>query len=123
MGGCLRRIVGIVIMLGILLVVGITALGYLQSHEHCTVGLTGQTVSITIDGPSANYQCDSFVGVTTNGASWYTYESGAQPGGAVLCQVNYLGDLFTVRDQGILTIYGHNACQYLAGKANGSPGS
>jgi hypothetical protein len=85
----------------------------------CSVGLNGAAVSVTIQGADAEAQCNSFLRRTTDGGSWYVYSGGQQPAGATICQVNYTGDLFTVRDQGSLNIYGSSICQNLVKLANG----
>lgn len=77
----------------------------------CTVGLQGAAVSMTIDGPGAQAECSSYLGQTTNGGSWYVYQGGVQPAGAVICQATLLGRLHTVRDQGISNVYGSGLCR------------
>jgi hypothetical protein len=85
----------------------------------CTVGLSGAAVSVTVQGADAQAQCNSFLGQTTDGGSWYVYSGGQQPAGASICQVNYHGDLMTVRDEGPLNLYGTSVCSYLTALANG----
>jgi len=87
----------------------------------CTVGLTGAAVSVTVQGADAQAQCESFLDQTTDGGSWYIYSGGQKPAGAVICQVSYRGEMFTVRDQGSLNIYGSGICSNLIKLANGQP--
>jgi hypothetical protein len=100
---------------------GFVGLTYVRVHEHCVAGLEGASVSVAVDGPGANDQCQSFVGQVTDGGSWYVYQSGTEPGGAVLCQYSYLGDTFSVRDQGIADVYGSQARELLYAKVSGLP--
>jgi hypothetical protein len=97
--------------------------GHLQQAvtPSCTVGLNGAAVSVTVEGPDAQTQCGSFLNQTTNGGTWYVYSGGQQPAGASICQVTYKGDLFTVRDQGSLNVYGSAICTNLTRLANGEP--
>ena len=88
---------------------------------HCTVGLNGAAVSVSVDGPGAMSQCQSFLSQTTNGGSWYVYAAGLQPAGAMICQVAYANDTFAVRDQGLLNLYGNSICQNLSNLAGGRP--
>jgi len=87
----------------------------------CTVGLNGAAVSVTVQGSGAQAQCNSFLRTTTNGGNWYLYSGGQQPAGASICQIRYLGDLWTVRDNGALNVYGSGICTNLANLANGIP--
>jgi hypothetical protein len=79
----------------------------------CTVGLSGAAVSITADGIGAGGVCRDFDRRTTDGGSWYIYESGASPAGAVICQMKRDLVTITVRDQGILNLYGTAVCDSL----------
>jgi hypothetical protein len=81
---------------------------------HCTMGLAGAAVSVTYDGLGADAQCDRWNATTTDGGSWYRYQGNAQPGGAVICQEPAHGTTATVRDQGVMNIYGTQVCKYLA---------
>jgi hypothetical protein len=76
---------------------------------------------VTVQGGDAQAQCDSFLGQITAGGTWYVYAGGQLPAGASICQVTYRGDLFTVRDQGTLDLYGTGVCSYLTALANGQP--
>jgi hypothetical protein len=97
---------------------GYVGLTYLRANQSCVVGLAGHAVSIEVKGQSANAQCASFQGVqAADGSGWYVVQGGAQPGGAVICQSSYSGDLFTVRDQGVLNALGTEVCQRLAAQA------
>lgn len=79
----------------------------------CTIGLTGAAVSIEAEGLGSSSECDSLARTTTDGASWYRYADGTEAAGAVICQ-GKVGDVtFTVRDQGMLNLYGTNACNWL----------
>ena len=86
---------------------------------HCVVGLNGHAVSVAVDGPGAMAQCNSFLTQTTDGGTWYVYANGAQPAGAMICQVAYAGDEWAVRDQGVLDIYGSGICGDLINLAKG----
>ena len=87
----------------------------------CSVGLNGAAVRVTVQGADAQAQCDSMLTQTTDGGTWYVYSGGQQPAGASICQVHYAGDLFTVRDQGSLNLYGTSICSRLVDLANGIP--
>jgi len=89
---------------------------------HCVVGLTGTAVSVSVDGPGAQVQCQSFLQTYPHSiGTWYLYADAAQPSGAVICQVPNLGDTFVVRDQGGRD--GSTICQALivANEAVASP--
>jgi hypothetical protein len=89
---------------------------------NCVVGLTGAGVSISVDGPGAQTQCQSFLQTYPHSiGTWYLYADGVQPGGAVICQVPNLGDTFVVRDEGGRN--GSTICQALivANNAAASP--
>ena len=81
---CLARLIGGVLLLALLGIAGLVALGYFIGHQSCTVGLTNTAVNVTVEGPTSSYQCGTFTG---NGHGWFVYTAGAQPAGAVLCQV------------------------------------
>lgn len=87
----------------------------------CTVGLAGAAVSITVAGGSADADCRSIQGTTTDGGSWYVYAGGEEPAGAIICQVTLDGDLYTVRDQGSLNLYGSSICSNLIGQSHPQP--
>lgn len=84
----------------------------------CTVGLAGAAVSIEIQGGGADGVCRSYAGQVTDGGSWYVYQAGARPGGAVICQVALASLLYTVRDNGSLNLYGTSVCKNLIAAAN-----
>ena len=86
---------------------------------HCTVGLNGAAVSIAVSGPGAMAQCQSFLNTTTDGGTWYIYASDEQAVGSLICQVSYAGDLWDVRDNGLLDVYGNSICKNLFALANG----
>ena len=118
-----RLVLGTLLAILSVIVVGLLMSGYSVSDltralpiplpQNCTVGLTGAAVSVTVQGPTAQSQCNSFLGTKTDGGSWYNYAGGQSAGGAVICQENYSGDLFTVRDQGSLNLYGSGVCSNL----------
>jgi hypothetical protein len=85
----------------------------------CTVGLNGAAVNITVEGPGAMARCQSALKTTTNGRTWFLYASDEQASGSLMCQVSYAGDLWDVRDSGLLDMYGNSICQDLLGLANG----
>jgi zinc-ribbon domain len=119
------------ILFAVILVVAVVGVGlYLLSPDFrgsiqnavtpsCTVGLNGAAVSVSVQGADAQAQCNSFLTRTTDGGAWYVYSGGQQPAGASICQVNYHGDLITVRDQGALDLYGSSICSGLIDQANG----
>jgi hypothetical protein len=108
-GGGLRTLFRLGFWLAVVVVVGFAGLVYLHPYQHCVVGETRLTASLTIDGSSAQYQCSTFVG---NGQGWCTYTAGTQLGGDVLCQVSYAGDFFTVRGSGT-AVAGRSLCESL----------
>jgi hypothetical protein len=57
----------------------------------------------------------------TDGGTWYQYSGGQEPAGASICQIHYLGDLWTVRDSGALDLYGNGICTNLTKLVNGVP--
>jgi hypothetical protein len=96
------------------------ALTFARQNQTCVVALAGHAVSVEVKGPSADAQCQSFQGVTAaDGSGWYVVQGGVQPGGALVCQAGYDGDIFTVRDQGVTTALGLEVCQRLAKLSGG----
>lgn len=87
----------------------------------CTVGLNGAAVSVTVQGPGAMAQCDSFLAQTTNGGTWYVYAPNEVPTAPIVCQVNVAGVVVDVRDSGLIDAYGNEICQNLFKMANGQP--
>lgn len=79
----------------------------------CTIGLAGSAASVTADGVGAQGWCEA-TAARSAGAGWYVYASGAEPGGAVICQIPKAAMTLTVRDQGILNLEGTQACRDLA---------
>jgi hypothetical protein len=69
----------------------------------CVVGLQGAAVSVEVEGPSADRQCNAMAGTESDGGTWYRYRTGTEPAGAVICQTQQAGDTWTVRDQGSRT--------------------
>ena len=109
MSKIVRAAIKVVVLLG---VVGF-GFYYIRTHESCTVGVTGTSASVTVDGAGANAQCSAIVSGAPSGVG-YQYQAGAQPGAAVICQDDIQGDVFTVRDQGAVTAAGRAMCVYLA---------
>lgn len=85
----------------------------------CTVGLAGAAVSVTVEGPTADPQCESMSGQVIDGGNWYLYDPDTEAGGAVICQYKHQGNTWTVRDQGVANLYGTSVCQNLRAMAAG----
>jgi hypothetical protein len=81
----------------------------------CTVGLSGTAVSVTVAGGGTG-ACDDWVR-SDPANPWYPYAAGTEPAGAVICQGQQSGRTYTVRDQGLLNIYGTSICSALSGQA------
>lgn len=115
--GRLVRLVGIAVIV-IAALYGV--LTFVRQNQTCVVALAGHAVSVQVQGPTANAQCQSFQGVTAaDGSAWYVVQGGVQPGGALVCQVGYNEDIFTVRDQGVTTAFGLEVCARLRRLAGG----
>jgi hypothetical protein len=82
--------------------------------ERCTVGVAGNAVTITLEGPGAEAECDATAGTTSAGLTWYRYAEGATPGAAIVCELSAGGIRYTVRDQGLLNLLGSAACEVIA---------
>jgi hypothetical protein len=121
----MRSMLRLAIFTAVVFALGVGAVAYALSNlgsvpfvnGHCVAGLQGAAVSVTVDGPTATSQCQSFAGQVTDGGSWYIYKSGTEPGGAVICQYTYSGDTVTVRDQGVANLYGTSVCSYVHDRA------
>lgn len=87
--------------------------------SECTVGLAGAAVSVAVEGPTANAECESMAGQVTDGGNWYLYEADTEAGGAVICQYKHEDNTWTVRDQGVANLYGTGVCQNLRAMAAG----
>ena len=92
----------------------------------CTVGVSGAAVSVTADGLGAESECRDLLALGNPQpdqglpalvylpASGYWYEyTGAEPGGAVICQAHWDNATLTVRDAGAMTEYGNEVCHVL----------
>jgi hypothetical protein len=111
-----------IVVVGVLVAFpGVSAWWSQATTPSCTVGLTGASVSVTVQGSTAEKQCEAMLAQTTNGGTWYRYASGQQPAGASICQVHYEGDLWIVRDEGALELYSSSICSNLVKLANGQP--
>lgn len=86
-------------------------------RKECGVGLAGTALTVTVEGPDANAECDSLLGTAgPDGASWYRLD-GEEPTGYLVCRQPSGSSMVTVRDQGALMLYGHSVCESLEAQA------
>ena len=115
-------VVGTLILLGV-----IVGVGAASKPPDCTVGYSDSNLNIEVSGQGADAACRQFIpagpGANTDGfpyagldpATGQPYGTGrvGQPSGDVICRVT-LGTLsYTVRDSGLITLYGGVACANL----------
>ena len=104
-------VVGTLILLGV--IVGVSAA---SKPPDCTVGYSDSNLNIEVSGQGADAACRQFIragpGANADGFPYGTGQVG-QPSGDVICRVT-LGTLsYTVRDSGLITVYGGVACANL----------
>ena len=115
-------VVGTLILLGV-----IVGVGAASKPPDCTVGYSDSNLNIEVSGQGADAACRQFIpagpGANTDGfpyagldpATGQPYGTGrvGQPSGDVICRVT-LGTLtYTVRDSGLVKLYGSVACENL----------
>jgi hypothetical protein len=100
-----------------LLALGVAGAGtvlYLRAHATCTIGIRGQSVTLTVEGNGADDFCSN--PDFGQGTAYYRYEG--TPTGAELCAGDYRRDdgstlHYIVRDSGTFTILGTALCKRL----------
>lgn len=112
--------VALVVLIAVLAIVPLQGRSLLDralnaATPECTVGLAGTAVSVTMAGGGTG-ACDAWVRSDASNP-WYTYSGGTEADGAVICQGQYAGVTYTVRDQGMLNAYGSSICSGLSGQA------
>ena len=105
------------ILAAALLIVVLGGFGWYVSNQSCTVGYVGTDLQVTAVGLHAHDFCNSFK--EANATSAYDLD---QPDttATLICRYT-LGDgtTVTVRDRGVLKLYGNAECQQLAQDASG----
>lgn len=100
----------------VLLVAVIGVLGAASKPPDCTVGYSDSNLNIEVTGQGADAACRQLIpagpGANSDG---FPYGSGriSQPSGDVKCKVTLKGLTYTVRDSGLVTLYGPVACSTL----------
>ncbi len=108
--------VGGMIADAVLLVAVIGVLGAASKPPDCTVGYSDSNLNIEVTGQGADAACRQLIpagpGANSDG---FPYGSGriSQPSGDVKCKVTLKGLTYTVRDSGLVTLYGPVACSTL----------
>ncbi len=72
----------------------------------CYVGISGQKASISVSGIASGVVCDKIASSDKR-----LYRLSQAPTERVMCERDYNGFHFTVRDQGILNLYGNELCK------------
>lgn len=78
----------------------------------CTVGASGTALNVTADGWGAGRACETMMNTESTNVSGFTPYS-TNPFGQVVCVVPLGGITYTVRDTGLLDIFGNAVCQSL----------
>lgn len=73
---------------------------------HCYVGYTGHNATISVTGIAAGAVCDKIVASDKN-----LFRMTQAPAEKVICERDYSGFHFTVRDKGILNTIGNQLCK------------
>jgi hypothetical protein len=100
----------------------VLSIGHAAAPEHCVFGLTGATVSISVDGPGAQDACKAISTKPFDGRTWYVYDNNTQATGPVICQVPYRGVSYVLREAAPYP-YGSAMCATLTDLASGSAAS
>ncbi len=113
-----------VLCLTALLYSGTLGRALLAIQPRCTIGVTGTAATVTIEGWSANQDCQrivsgqqSFLG-TFPATHVYLYTG--TPTNPEVCEVNVQGRRVIVRDEGALKLNGNAVCQALLQHASGT---
>jgi hypothetical protein len=99
----------------VVVAVGIAIVYASPLRPDCTVGFVGTDVNVEFEGWGAGAGCDDFVRHTSIGQSsgdQLPLGSGYErsPGGTVMCRYKVNGLTYTVRDSGVLKMYGAALC-------------
>jgi hypothetical protein len=114
------------VIFGGLILFGVTKAVTQVINPDCTVGYSDSNLNIEVSGQGADAACQQLMklgpGANPNGSP---YGSGRtiQPTGSVICQVPLHGLTYTVRDTGIITLYGDVVCSVLKDQARSTPSS
>src|SRR5450759_1279846 len=106
------------IVVGVIVVGAIVAVVVNQATKppDCTVTYSSSNLNIEVSGQGADAACRQLIpvgpGANTDGFPYGTGKLG-QSSGSVSCQVTMHGLSYTVRDSGLLTLYGPVACAQL----------
>jgi hypothetical protein len=101
----------------VIVVLGLGVIGGLvwYTHQTCTVGYAGTDLQVTAEGQSAPGFCQQFL--DSNSGHGYAVDQPDQTG-TLICRYSLNdGTTVTVRDKGILKLYGAAECQQLAQQA------
>lgn len=84
-------------------------------QSSCTVGVTGAAATMTIQGSDANSACDNEVAGHGLCAKVYAscYQYSSTPDTPEVCEADYSGSHYIVRDEGAIKFLGNELCQLL----------
>jgi hypothetical protein len=105
-----RTIAGVVGAIVLVVAVLILARPYLPIS--CTVGAAGTALNVTAGGWGAGKACETMMNTASTNVNGFTPYS-TNPFGQVVCVVPLGSVTYTVRDTGLLDIFGNAVCQYL----------
>lgn len=113
--------VGLVVAFGVVGLLVVAGLA-IRANQSCTVGVAGTDLQVTAVGGGSSDFCQGFV--NGEGSSAYSVD---QPDttGTLMCRYHAGGPSFvngadiTVRDKGILKLYGNSVCAKLASSLSG----
>ena len=78
----------------------------------CTVGASGTALNVTADGWGAGKACETMMNTVSSSVNGFAPYS-TNPFGQVVCVVPLGNIRYTVRDTGLLDLFGNAVCQYL----------
>jgi len=106
------QIIGIVLAI-VLIGGGVTAGVVAYQHQSCTVGVYSTDLEITAAGPHSGDYCQMLLGPNSAGVQAYRIDQ-PDTNATLMCSVTISdGTLVTVRDKGLLRLYGAAVCQKL----------
>jgi hypothetical protein len=107
-----RRGASLGVVVAILIVVAALFVARPYLPIPCTVGASGTALNITADGWGAGKACETMMNsASTNISGFAPYSTNSF--GQVVCVVPLGSVTYTVRDAGLLDIFGNAVCQYL----------
>lgn len=117
-----KCLIGGIALLSIIVGVGIIAIRWTSIGQtvgsQCTVGITDTSATVNVRGWTAKHVCSSLL--STNAT--YRFQN-ATPQGQIVCQYTIQGNLYTVRDEGVVKLIGGGICLSLRQQAPTQPTS